>query len=190
MNPAMWISKTGVQAQDAKLQAIANNLANVNTVGFKRDRVVFEDLFYQVEQQPGTQRADNTLSPSGVQLGNGTHMVGTQKVFTTGSLQTTSREFDVGWSKPLTFAAGVEHRIDKYEIQAGDPASRYKEGSQSYPGFSLTDAGRHRRTNKAAYINFAGNPVKDLTVDLAGRYEHFSDFGAARPVDAAIGGGE
>nr|WP_315215445.1 TonB-dependent receptor [uncultured Duganella sp.] len=91
-----------------------------------------------------------------------------------------SREFDVGWSKPLTFAAGVEHRIDKYEIQAGDPASRYKEGSQSYPGFSLTDAGRHRRTNKAAYINFAGNPIKDLTVDLAGRYEHFSDFGAAR----------
>ena len=58
MNPAMWISKTGVQAQDAKLQAIANNLANVNTVGFKRDRVVFEDLFYQVDQQPGAQRAD------------------------------------------------------------------------------------------------------------------------------------
>ncbi|WP_167541095.1 flagellar basal-body rod protein FlgG [Janthinobacterium agaricidamnosum] len=94
MNPAMWISKTGVQAQDAKLQAIANNLANVNTVGFKRDRVVFEDLFYQVEQQPGAQRADNTLA-SGVQLGNGTHMVGTQKVFTTGSPQTTSRELDV-----------------------------------------------------------------------------------------------
>src|SRR4051812_45414840 len=95
MNPAMWISKTGVQAQDAKLQAIANNLANVNTVGFKRDRVVFEDLFYQVDQQPGTQRADNTLAPSGVQLGNGTHMVGTQKVFTTGSVQTTSQPLDV-----------------------------------------------------------------------------------------------
>lgn len=95
MNPAMWISKTGVQAQDAKLQAIANNLANVNTVGFKRDRVVFEDLFYQVEQQPGAQRADNTLSPSGVQLGNGTHLVGTQKVFTTGNLQTTGQSLDV-----------------------------------------------------------------------------------------------
>lgn len=95
MNPAMWISKTGVQAQDAKLQAIANNLANANTVGFKRDRVVFEDLFYQVDVQPGTQRADNTLAPSGVQLGNGTHMVGTQKVFTNGSLQTTSQPLDV-----------------------------------------------------------------------------------------------
>jgi flagellar basal-body rod protein FlgG len=98
MNPAMWISKTGVQAQDAKLQAIANNLANVNTVGFKRDRVVFEDLFYQVDQQPGAQRADNTLSPSGVQLGNGTHLLGTQKVFTNGSLQTTSQPLDVAIS--------------------------------------------------------------------------------------------
>jgi flagellar basal-body rod protein FlgG len=95
MNPAMWISKTGVQAQDAKLQAIANNLANVNTAGFKRDRVVFEDLFYQVEQQPGAQRDNDTLAPSGVQLGNGTRVVGTQKVFTTGSIQTTSQSLDV-----------------------------------------------------------------------------------------------
>jgi flagellar basal-body rod protein FlgG len=93
----MWISKTGVQAQDAKLQAIANNLANVNTVGFKRDRVVFEDLFYQVDQQPGAQTADNTVS-SGVQLGNGTRVVGTQKVFSDGSIQTTSQPLDVAIS--------------------------------------------------------------------------------------------
>ncbi|TFW29718.1 flagellar basal-body rod protein FlgG [Massilia horti] len=90
----MWISKTGVQAQDAKLQAIANNLANVNTVGFKRDRVVFEDLFYQVDQHPGAQSADNTVS-NGVQLGNGTRLLGTQKVFTNGNIQTTSQALDV-----------------------------------------------------------------------------------------------
>ncbi len=96
MNPAMWISKTGVQAQDAKLQAIANNLANANTVGFKRDRVVFEDLFYSIDQQPGAQRADNnTLNPSGVQMGNGTHLVGTQKIFTNGNVQTTNNALDV-----------------------------------------------------------------------------------------------
>jgi len=94
MNPAMWISKTGVQAQDAKLQAIANNLANVNTVGFKRDRVVFEDLFYQVDKQPGAQTADNTVS-NGVQLGNGVTIVGTQKLFTNGSIQTTGQSLDV-----------------------------------------------------------------------------------------------
>jgi len=86
-----------VQAQDAKLQAIANNLANVNTVGFKRDRVVFEDLHYQVDAQPGAQSADNTVS-NGVQLGNGTRLVGTQKVFTNGSIQTTSQQLDVAIS--------------------------------------------------------------------------------------------
>ncbi len=95
MNPAMWISKTGVQAQDAKLHAIANNLANVNTVGFKRDRAVFADLFYRIERPPGARNDENTELPSGVQLGLGTRLVGTQKVFTTGNLQTTGQTFDV-----------------------------------------------------------------------------------------------
>jgi len=97
MNPAMLIAKTGVQAQDAKLQAIANNLANVNTTGFKRDRVVFADLFYQVDKQPGAQTADNTVS-NGVQLGNGVGIVGTQKVFTNGAIQTTGQSLDVAVS--------------------------------------------------------------------------------------------
>jgi flagellar basal-body rod protein FlgG len=95
MNPAMWISKTGVQAQDAKLQAIANNLANANTVGFKRDRVVFEDMSYQIERQPGAQNNNTTVSPTGVQLGTGTRLVGTQKIFTDGNLQTTGQSLDV-----------------------------------------------------------------------------------------------
>lgn len=95
MNPAMWISKTGVQAQDAKLQAIANNLANVNTVGYKRERAMFADLHYQVEQQPGAQRGDNTNAPSGVQLGNGTRLTGTQKLFTPGPLQPTGQMLDL-----------------------------------------------------------------------------------------------
>ncbi|HBI67606.1 MAG TPA: TonB-dependent receptor, partial [Massilia sp.] len=67
-----------------------------------------------------------------------------------------------------------------YEIVAGEPASRYKEGSQSYPGFLLTDAGKHDRDNEAVYINFSSQPVTGWTVDLAGRYEHFSDFGNAK----------
>lgn len=94
MNHAMWISKTGIQAQDAKLQAIANNLANVNTIGFKRDRAVFEDLSYRVERQPGAQVSDNATGP-GVQLGNGTRIAGTQKVFTSGAQQTTGQSLDL-----------------------------------------------------------------------------------------------
>ncbi|AIO69841.1 flagellar basal-body rod protein FlgG [Burkholderia oklahomensis] len=95
MNQAMWISKTGLQAQDARLQAIANNLANANTVGFKRDRMVFEDLFYRIERQPGAQLDQNNAAPLGVQLGTGTRLVGTQKVFTDGSVQTTGQALDV-----------------------------------------------------------------------------------------------
>jgi iron complex outermembrane receptor protein len=91
-----------------------------------------------------------------------------------------SREFAVGWSSPLNVAMGLEHRVDKYEIVAGDAAARYKEGSQSYPGFSLTDAGSHRRTNQAAYVDFSASPVKDWLLDFAARYEHFSDFGNAK----------
>jgi iron complex outermembrane receptor protein len=91
-----------------------------------------------------------------------------------------SHEFEAGWATPLTFAVGLEHRRDEYEIGAGDAPSRYKEGSQSFPGFSLTDAGSHSRNNKAVYVNLAGQPVAGWTVDLAGRYEHFSDFGNAK----------
>jgi len=87
------------------------------------------------------------------------------------------REFEVGWATPLTLALGLEHRRDTYAIVAGDAASRYKEGSQSYPGFSLTDAGSHSRDNKAAYVNLAARPLPGWTVDIAGRYERFSDFG-------------
>ena len=91
-----------------------------------------------------------------------------------------SREFDIGWATPLNLALGLEQRRDTYAIVAGDPASRYKEGSQSYPGFLLTDAGKHDRDNEAFYINFSSQPIAGLTVDLAGRYEHFSDFGKAK----------
>lgn len=82
MHSALWVSKTGMAAQDTKMTAISNNLANVNTVGFKRDRVVFEDLFYSIQRQPGAQVDQVNQLPTGVQLGSGVRVVGTQKVFT------------------------------------------------------------------------------------------------------------
>ncbi|MBF7995252.1 flagellar basal-body rod protein FlgG [Rahnella laticis] len=95
MNPALWISKTGLAAQDAKMSAISNNLANVNTTGFKRDRVVFEDLFYQNVRAPGTQLDQNNMTPTGIQFGSGVKILCTQKEFTTGNIQVTSQELDV-----------------------------------------------------------------------------------------------
>ncbi|HZV64605.1 MAG TPA: TonB-dependent receptor, partial [Telluria sp.] len=91
-----------------------------------------------------------------------------------------NREFEIGWKSPLNVAFGLEQRTDTYEIGAGDAGSRYKEGSQSYPGFLLTDAGRHSRNNKAVYFDLAGSPIAALKLDFAGRYEKFSDFGSAK----------
>ncbi len=89
-----------------------------------------------------------------------------------------SKSVDVGWSEPLSLAVGGELRKDIYEIGAGDAASRYKEGGQSFPGFLLSDAGRHDRKNYAFYADVAGAPIAKLQLDAAARYEHFSDFGS------------
>jgi iron complex outermembrane receptor protein len=91
-----------------------------------------------------------------------------------------SRGFDVGMPSPLNVALGAEERHDSYQIDAGDPASRYEEGSQSYSGFTLTDAGYHARTNQAAYVDLALSPIEHLQLDAAGRFEHYSDFGDAK----------
>ena len=95
MHAALYVSKTGLSAQDAQLATISNNLANAATVGFKRDRAVFEDLLYQIQRQPGAQSTQDTQLPSGLQLGTGVRVVGTQKQFTAGSLQVTEQALDV-----------------------------------------------------------------------------------------------
>jgi flagellar basal-body rod protein FlgG len=95
MQSALWVSKTGLQAQDVSLRTISNNLANVSTTGFKRDRAVFQDLMYQIEQQPGGMTSQDTTNPSGLQLGVGVRVVGTQKDFTEGSVQRTGQSLDM-----------------------------------------------------------------------------------------------
>ena len=88
-----------------------------------------------------------------------------------------SREFNVGLAGPMNVAWGVEQRHETYEIQAGDAPSRYKEGSQSYPGFNTTDAGSHSRDSWSVYADVAVKPIDKLSLDAALRLEHFSDFG-------------
>lgn len=95
MLPALWVSKTGLAAQDMNLTTISNNLANVSTTGFKRDRAEFQDLLYQIKRQPGANSTQDSQLPSGLQLGTGVRIVGTQKNFTAGSLQTTDNPLDM-----------------------------------------------------------------------------------------------
>lgn len=95
MMSALWVSKTGLSAQNTRLTTIANNLANAATVGYKRDDAQFEDLLYQIRSQPGASSSQNTQLPSGIQLGTGVRVVGTTKQFTEGSLQITQNALDM-----------------------------------------------------------------------------------------------
>ena len=95
MLPALYVAKTGLAAQDTNLTTISNNLANVSTTGFKSDRAEFQDLLYQIKRQPGAQSTQDSELPSGLQLGTGVRIVGTQKNFTAGSLQTTEQPLDM-----------------------------------------------------------------------------------------------
>ncbi|MGH6828221.1 MAG: TonB-dependent receptor plug domain-containing protein, partial [Rhizomicrobium sp.] len=99
----------------------------------------------------------------------------------TGTIDATHR-YDVGMASPLTVAVGGEVRQDTYGIGAGDPLAYYKEGAQAFPGFAAATAANHSRKNYAGYVDLAVAPVEALTLDVAGRIEHYTDFG-----DAEIG---
>jgi len=92
---SLWVSKTGMDAQQTQMDVISNNLANTSTTGFKRSRAVFEDLLYQTVRQPGAQSSQQTQLPTGLQLGTGVRPVATERLFTQGSLQQTGNDRDV-----------------------------------------------------------------------------------------------
>ena len=95
MISALWTAATGMGAQQTNIDIISNNLANVNTTGFKKSRVNFQDMMYQQLNQPGTPNAQGAEVPIGVEIGHGTKVSATQKIFTTGDLQNTGNPLDI-----------------------------------------------------------------------------------------------
>jgi flagellar basal-body rod protein FlgG len=95
MNPALWAAKTGLDAQQTRMTVTSNNLANVNTNGFKKDRAVFEDLLYQNVRQVGASTSQDTEAPSGLQLGTGVRVVATEKNYSQGNLTQTGNSLDL-----------------------------------------------------------------------------------------------
>ena len=95
MSQSLWIAKTGLDAQQTKMATISNNLANAGTNGFKRGRVIFEDLLYQNVRQVGAQSSQDTVLPSGLQVGTGARVVATERLFTQGNLSQTDNPLDL-----------------------------------------------------------------------------------------------
>ena len=98
MDASMWVAKTGLDAQQTRMNVISNNLANVNTTGFKRDRAVFEDLLYQNIRQAGGQTSATTQAPTGLMLGTGVRVVATEKLNAQGNLVNSQNPLDVAIS--------------------------------------------------------------------------------------------
>ncbi len=92
---SLWTAASGMQAQSTNIDVIANNLANVNTTGFKRSRAEFQDLLYETMRPPGITSAAGNQEPSGIQIGHGTRTAATQKLFVDGDFQHTENELDM-----------------------------------------------------------------------------------------------
>jgi len=95
MDASMWVAKTGLDAQQKRMNVISNNLANVNTTGFKRDRAVFEDLLYQNIRQAGGQTGAATQAPTGLMLGTGVRVVATEKLHSQGNMVNSQNPLDI-----------------------------------------------------------------------------------------------
>lgn len=119
MMRALWISKTGMEAQQMQLDHVSNNLANVATTGYKRSSAQFEDLMYQNLRQSGASSSEQTSLPTGLQVGLGTRAVATARNFSQGNLQQSSNALDVAINGNGFF-----------EIQMPDGSSAYtRDGS-------------------------------------------------------------
>lgn len=134
---SLWIAKTGLEAQQTNMDVISNNLANVNTNGFKRQRAVFQDLLYQTLRQPGAQSSEQTTLPSGLQLGTGVRTVATQRVHTQGQMNQTNNDTDVA----------IEGR-GFFQVQLPDGTIAY------------TRDGHFERSENGQLVNAEGHPIQ------------------------------
>ncbi|MDD3608506.1 MAG: flagellar basal-body rod protein FlgG [Halothiobacillaceae bacterium] len=115
--PALWIAKTGLDAQQTRMSVISNNLANVNTTGFKRDRAVFQDLIYQNYRQVGANATQDAQLPTGLNIGTGVRVAATEKLHTQGNIVQTENALDLaitgrGYFQVLTPDGSIAYSRD------------------------------------------------------------------------------
>lgn len=119
---ALWASASGMQAQQLNVDTIANNLANVNTAGFKRSQTSFQDLIYDRLRTPGASSDSGSGVPVGIQMGLGTHLTSVSKIFTPGKPQQTGNQYDL-WIEGNGF----------FQIQLSDGTLAYSRDGSFHP---------------------------------------------------------
>ena len=136
MNSALWAAKTGLDAQQTRMAVVSNNLANVNTTGFKKSRAVFEDLLYQNVRQVGAATSQDTQAPSGMSLGTGVRVVATEKLYTQGNLiQTGTSAMEIEGEMEDIMTVEKLLGAEKFEIEPrGYPRLSAKYGKPNADG--------------------------------------------------------
>ena len=153
MTQALWIAKTGLDAQQTRMAVISNNLSNVNTTGFKRDRAEFQDLLYQTVRQPGGATSEQTQSPTGLSTGTGVRVAATAKEFSQGNLNVTNGALDVG----------IDGR-GFFEVLMPDGSSAY------------TRDGSFKRSPQGELVTSSGYPVQPGIQQFFGRSESWGQI--------------
>ena len=166
MDPALWAAKTGLEAQQTRMAVTANNLANVNTTGFKRGRAAFEDLLYQNVRQVGADAAQDTQLPSGLTVGTGVRVVATEKMYTQGSLQITNNAFDVAINGRGFFQIALPDGTNAYTRDGNFKVNAQGElvtagGYRLQPAVSVPDGAQSVTigSDGAVTVQIAGQPA-------------------------------
>ena len=119
MPRTLWTGASGMSAQQMQVDIIANNIANVNTNGFKKQRVNFQDLFYDVVVAPGTRAGDQGQNPAGIQVGNGVRVSSTPRIFTNGNIEMTGVDTNMAIEGDGFFRVSLPDGSQAY-TRAGD----------------------------------------------------------------------
>ncbi len=161
---SLWIAKTGLDVQQTNLDVVSNNLANASTTGFKRSKAMFEDLIYQTLRQPGGPTVDDAQSPTGLQLGVGARVVGTQRIYTQGNLARTDNNLDIAISGNGFF-----------QIQLPDGTVAYSRDG----AFSRDNTGQ--MVNSSGYVLNPGILIpataESITIGEGGEVRYFTQGG-------------
>jgi flagellar basal-body rod protein FlgG len=175
MNPALWAATTGLDAQQTRMTVTSNNLANVNTTGFKKGRAVFEDLLYQNVRQAGGSTSQDTQAPTGLSLGTGVRVVATEKNYSQGNMQTTGNALDLAVNGRGFFQVLMPDGTFGY-TRAGNFATNAQgelvtsSGYRVQPGLTLPDGTQSVTIGKdgVVTVQLAGqtNPTQIGTIQI------------------------
>lgn len=171
---ALYSSSTGMEAQQLNMDVIANNLANVNTTGFKKSKIEFQDLLYQTTSAAGAQQGSGNQLPTGIQVGHGSRVAATSRVFTTGEITQTGERMDVAINGDGFFEVQMPDGTRAYS-RAGafkvgsDGVVKTSEGLTVLSGFQAIPVGTTNVTvSNTGYVTLDGASGKtDFQVQLA-----------------------